>query len=241
MATRIEELPVGKPSDIEDWVERFTQYAIIHDAVTSATTPEEVNLRKVALLLSSVGAEGYKLIKAYTAPQAPNSKTYDELIACIMTNLAPKPSQISESYKFAQLKQEGAETLAMFMGRVKSAASKCNYGDTYDRMVMDKFICGIKTEKIKIALINDATIDTSAMALQKALSREHSETAAHNMSCNYVKPKFGKASGSKQNRQPFKAAGSKPQNSNHSQSNKCSRCNRNGHKAEECKTKCFFV
>ena len=86
MATRIEELPVGKPSDIEDWVERFTQYAIIHDAVTSATTAEEVNLRKVALLLSSVGAEGYKLIKAYTAPAAPNSKTYDELIACIMTN-----------------------------------------------------------------------------------------------------------------------------------------------------------
>ena len=115
---------------------------------------------------------------AYVAPDAPHTKTYDELIKCITDNIAPKTSAISEAYKFAQMKQEGSETLAMFMGRVKSAASKCNYGASYDRMVMDKFICGIRSEKIRLHLINDSQITTSAHALEKALSRENSETAA---------------------------------------------------------------
>ena len=188
MATsEMEELPVNEPSEIANWVERFEQYAEIHDAILSAKDAAAVNARKVALLLSSVGSEGYKLIKAYTAPDLPSKKTYTELIQCIDDNLKPKTSKISESYRFAQMKQESTETLAMFMGRVKTVASKCDYGNSYDRMVMDKFICGIKSEKIRVHLINDSNLKTSAEALAKALSRESSETAAHSMSCNYVK------------------------------------------------------
>ena len=97
MATRtlIEELNVSDPSSVQEWVERFEEMAEMHD-VLIATTNEEVKARrKVALLLSLIGPEGYKLIKAYSAPDAPNTKSYADLRKCIIDNLAPKTSAIS--------------------------------------------------------------------------------------------------------------------------------------------------
>jgi hypothetical protein len=66
MATRhgniIEELPINSPGHVREWLERFDQAVLIHDAVLSANTDPERNARKVALLLSVVGPEGYRLI-----------------------------------------------------------------------------------------------------------------------------------------------------------------------------------
>ena len=160
------------PSDadlIEDWVDRFQLMVSIHEAVREAPDGEKDNAKK-ALLLSYVGGEGYRLIKAYTAPDKPDTKTFDALIAVINDNLKPRTSAISESYKFAKLRQETGETLALYMGRVKTAASKCNYGNSFDRMVMDKFVHGLKSEKIRAHLLNDTTINTAALALEKALA-----------------------------------------------------------------------
>ena len=253
MATRniIEELPVSDPTAIEEWLERFEQYAAIHDVIVAATTDDIRATRKVALLISCLGAEGYKLVKAYLAPEAPSTKTYAQLTKCITDNLVPKTSRISEAYKLAQMKQESTESLALFMSRVKSAAAKCNYGESYDRMVVDKFVCGIKSEKLRGHLINDATIETSSQALEKALSRESSQDAAHYMSTsvhavsqyrdqrtkfnpNKKTKSFGFGRSDKNNNN--RSSSSSHQNS----SPKCSKCTLKGHTAENCRTKCHF-
>ena len=60
MATRIlgiEELPTQEPANIGDWLGRFGQMALIHEAVRSATAGEPKELAKVALFLSCIGAE----------------------------------------------------------------------------------------------------------------------------------------------------------------------------------------
>ena len=62
MATRIlgiEELPTQEPANIGDWLERFGQMALIHEAVRSATAGEPKELAKVALFLSCKGADTY--------------------------------------------------------------------------------------------------------------------------------------------------------------------------------------
>ena len=50
MATRImEELPISEPTEIQDWVERFQQYSVIHEAILTADSEAAINSRKVAL------------------------------------------------------------------------------------------------------------------------------------------------------------------------------------------------
>ena len=199
MATRpIEELdPQG---EVEDWLDRFEQMVEVNAVYLASTTDDERATRKRALLLSLIGGEGYRLLKAYLAPEAPNTKTYNELKTCIKNNLAPTPSAISEAYKLSQLKQETSESMALFMSRIKISASKCDFGNSYDRMVRDKFICGIRSEKLRANLINDTNVTTSAQALERAIARENSETAAHNMNVNAVK--YGK-SNLNHNRKPW--------------------------------------
>ena len=134
----IEELPIH--GEIEDWLERFESMVEVNQVYLATTDPNVQATRKRALLLSVIGAEGYRLLKAYMAPEAPNSKTYDVLKKCIVDNLVAKPSTISESYKLSQIKQETSETMSLYMSRIKLAATNCDFGDSFDRMVWDKFI-----------------------------------------------------------------------------------------------------
>lgn len=227
----------GQLEDIEDWLERFDQMADVHDAVLEAKDAQTINARKVALLLSRIGADGYRMLKAHLAPELPKSKTYDELITAIRTNFAASTSIVSESFKLSQIKQETSETLNMFMSRVKMKASKCNFGDSYDRMVRDRFICGLRSERTRAFLISDDKVDTAAVALQKAVSRENSYNDAHQMnSVNAVKFKKTLFSKTFQNNKP---SSSSPGHTTRS-TDTCSKCTLRGHSAKDCKVRCRF-
>ena len=230
MATRImDELPCDDPNSVTEWLERFDQWGAIHEAVISANDQERP-VRMRALFLASIGKEAYSRLRSYMAPDLPATKTIEELITCVRTNMVPEPSYISESYKLSKLHQEANESLTSYMSRIKQLASKCNYGEAYDRMVMDKFICGVKSEKLRAYMISDNTITSSALALQKGLARELSHNAAHDMQCNSVRPGGqGSHQFSSKNKKsaPAKAT-----------VKICSKCTFRGHLAEDCRTRC---
>ena len=149
----IEELPVSGDQNIEDWLERFESIVEVNQVYISATGDDQKASRKRGLFLSVIGPEGYRILKAYMAPYARNLKIYDELMKCIQKNLVTKPSAISEAFKLSQIKQEISETMAFYMSRIKMSASRCEFGDAYDRMVRDKFICGLRNEELRATLL----------------------------------------------------------------------------------------
>ena len=71
-----------------------------------------------------------------------------------MKSLAPRPSVISESFKLNTVTQSPD----VYMGRVKLTAQNCDYGDAFDRIVRDKFICGLRDERVKVSFINDSEV-----------------------------------------------------------------------------------
>ena len=221
--------------DVEEWLERFQCWVSIQDAVLTAGDDNARDSRKVAFLLSCIGSEGYKILKAYAAPAAPNTMEFDALIKLLQDNLAKKQSVVSETYKFNCTKQETAESLSLYMSRLKLAASKCEYGTSFDRMVKDRFICGLRSEKLRAHLINDTTITTAAEAMKKAEAREHSDASAHSMasSVNFAK--------SRHTNQTFQPPNKNVKNKN-SKGDKpkivCSRCTLRGHVAKNCQVKC---
>ena len=125
------------------------------------------------------------------------------------------------------------------MSRVKIRASKCGFGESYDRMVRDRFICGLKSEKMRAYLISDEKITTAALVLQKASSRENSYNYAHHMNTvNAVKFKRTLYAKTVPNNRHSSYSGSQAPHS--SSSLVCSTCTLKGHHANDCKVKCRF-
>ena len=220
---------------IEDWLERFEALVEVNKVYVEADAADKP-AKKRALLLSLIGPQCYRLLKSYLAPDLPSAKTYAEIKACLTTNLAPKTSAISEAYKLSQLKQETSETITVFMSRVKLCASKCNFGTSYDRMVRDKFICGLKSEKIRAALINDTAVETSQQAFTKALAREANDSAAQTMRT----PNVNFVYKNKKNKNKNFQSGNRFKNSKPSHDSRvtCKRCKLRGHDASNCGTVC---
>ena len=229
---------------IPEWIERFDFTVSIQPTVTACADGVAKEQLKATFLLSCLGEEGYCLIKASLAPDKLTDKTYTELKEAILA-LAPKHSAISESYKLSHLKQEPGESLNIYMSRLKEVAVKCDYRTSFDRIVRDKFICGLRSEKIRAHLMNDDTIETAAQALAKAISRENAAEAAHGMSSNFVtKPSFIPKKGQKgKNNNQFKVGGGNTKNnSQNSRENsiQCSKCTMYGHRAQDCRTRCRY-
>ena len=125
------------------------------------------------------------------------------------------------------------------MSRVKIRASKCGFGESYERMVRDRFICGLKSEKMRAYLISDEKITTAALVLQKASSRENSYNYAHHMNTvNVVKFKRTLYAKTVPNNRHSSYSGSQAPHS--SSSLVCSTCTLKGHHANDCKIKCRF-
>ena len=69
----------------------------------------------------------------------------------------------SEQYKFSLCKQEEPESLSAFLARIKDKASLCAFGDQFQNMVRNRFICGIRSSGIRMQLLlsceETATVD----------------------------------------------------------------------------------
>ena len=78
-------------SSADDWnsyTESLEQYLMANAVGTLE--------KKRAVLLSSVGASTYKLIRNLTSPHPPGSRTYKEIIDLVRDHFNPKPSVIND-------------------------------------------------------------------------------------------------------------------------------------------------
>ena len=75
--------------------------------------------KKRAILLSSVGASTYKLIRNLTSPHPPVSRTYKEIIDLVRDHFNPKPSVIVQRLKFHTRTRLPGESVAAFMAQLR--------------------------------------------------------------------------------------------------------------------------
>ena len=238
MATRlIEPLSVDDPNLIKDWLERIEE--AIGCQVMQHNIHEDNKARmEVSYFLSNIGQVGYRVLKSYCAPDNPNAKTFAQLKKLIIDNLAPTPTPLSEGYAFSNMKQEIGESCSMFMARLKEKAANCVFGDLYDRMVKDRFIYGLRDQKMRSQLLNKADLTTAAAVLTEVIRRESMDAANQVMSSSVNSIKMqGKSNWNKRRDQPAKAR--QFQNRKETQVT-CSKCTLRGHVAEDCTVKCLY-
>lgn len=133
--------------------------------------------KQVAVLLTKISPETYKLVKNLCAPQKPKEKTFAALVKLVTDHLCPKPSETMERCKFKQVMQGPAETVADFVARVKNAATHCNFGNELNSALRDQLVCGLREHGTRALLFREEAL-TFESALKLSLAAETAEKNA---------------------------------------------------------------
>ena len=152
-------------STVEDWstyVKRLEQYCVANDVKDE---------KKVAVLLSFVGAKTYNLLRSLTAPAKPSEKTFKENVDLLKGHLNPKPLVIAERYRFHKRDQQKNESIAEYIAELRRLAEHCEFGAGLLDALRDRLICGLHNDNIQKRLLTkkDLTLD---VACEIAVSME---------------------------------------------------------------------
>ena len=211
-------------NDNETWTEYVERMGHFFDANEITDTKKQK-----AILLSSVGAKTYKLIKTLLAPVKPGEKTFAELVKLVQEHECPKPSPIVQRFKFNSRKQVEGEAVSEYVADLRRIAEFCDYGDKLEEMLRDRIVCGIGDIRTQRRLLSQADLDFKT-ALKTAQAMEtaakHSQDLQQAVKTN-VGENVNKLAPAPRN---FK----KPYNFNELRG-RCYRCGAREHRAHECK------
>lgn len=113
------------------------------------STPE-CNKVRIRILISCLSPKVYTILTKLTAPDAPNTKTYDELVTVLKEYLSPKASIIAEQHKFTLRLQHEGETIADYVAELKKMTINCEFkcegcsASTINTHLRSQFIRGIR-------------------------------------------------------------------------------------------------
>ena len=100
-------------------------------------------------------------MKSLSWPNHVRDKSYEDLKRLLKTKLVPPVNTASEQYKFSLCKQEESESLSAFLARIKDKASLCAFGNQFQNMVRNRFICGIRSSGIRMQLLSSCEETTT--------------------------------------------------------------------------------
>lgn len=161
-----------------DWLvytERLEQFFEIYEI------PAE---KKKALLLTSIGEDIYKTLRDVCHPVLPKSKTYDELIDMLNKQFCIKTSVYRERMKFYNAKQFAHESISQWFARLKKLSIDCRFGNRFEAVLLDRFICGLRSSAILDRLCEAEKKLTLQQAIEIAINRESSVKGDETI-CNY--------------------------------------------------------
>ena len=216
---------------VEDWFDQFQEHLHEEGLVEIALLTDQSNADQVtarsrnitAHFLTSIAPEVYTTLKCLIQPLKLNTRTYEQLKEVLINHMSPKPTVLTERFKFAKSSQKSGESLSDYLARLKSIAVKCEF-ENYNLRIRDQFVFGLcERDAVEALLEEDAGTLTLDNAFKKAISIVRSKQEAQ-----FINTSTG---GNDQN---F------PSNV-HSVSREiqCTKCLLPGHIAEKCNTKCF--
>ena len=201
----------AEDESISAYLERVELYFVANDIDAA---------KQVPILLSSIGAKTYELLRSLTAPKAPKEKSLKELKDTLTSHFEPAPIVIAERYRFHRREQKAGESIAEYVAELRRLTTHCKFEDTVDYLeesLRDRFVCGLRTEGTKKRLLTEKKL-TFASAVELAQSLETASKDAQQQK--------EEASGSVHNvttPNPGTVA--------------CYRCGQKNHKASECRFK----
>ena len=114
--------------------------------------------RKVAVLLTVIGAQTYDTLRSILAPAAPREKMLDDLIDALKGHYNLKPLVIGQRFQFYQHSQWADESIVDFLADLRRLSITCDFGEFLEEALRDQFVCGVKNESIQKKLLTESNL-----------------------------------------------------------------------------------
>lgn len=171
MAQLISELPYFSVNLYFDWQlyeERLQLYFVVNDISGD---------KRVAPLLSIVDPSCYLIVSHMCYPKLPSELKYEELVELIAKQFLPQESVYRNRAAFDEAEQDEFETIDQWFSRIKKLSSCCKYGENYEVILLNKFICGIRSISIQDRLCDEDHTLRLCRAIEIAKSMEESRVS----------------------------------------------------------------
>lgn len=202
---------------------------------------------KAGLLIASISANVYKVLKNLCDPELPKSKNYSELIALLQSHFVARISIFKERRTFYQAAQTKKETVNDWHLRIKGLAVNCAFGNELTSILKDRFISGLVSGPVFDRIAEEEPTISLEDVVNIAVSKD--DYVRQNRPQQSAEPKAPKQP--KPKKQPAPAATSAPpthqmsqmhvaDNSKQNQkSNLCRACGKPNHDSANCTFKKF--
>ena len=132
-----------------------------------------------------VGLPTYKLLSLLCSLDAPEKKTFDQLVESLSNYISPTLSRFVARWKFNQRCQVGTESIAEFTTALKDLAKDCTYGTMRDELIRDRLVVGTKCDHIKSRLLEQKDDANLATVLDLAIMLERAASSTSTLVTNY--------------------------------------------------------
>ena len=133
--------------------------------------------KRVPILLSSIGASTYALLRDLVAPDAPGTLEFRRLSEVLIAHFEPKRMVIAERFYFHKRAQAVGESIADFDAALRKLALHCEFGATLEESLRDRFVCGLQHESTQRRLLSEPALTyQKALDIAKAMETADSNT-----------------------------------------------------------------
>ncbi|GCB62543.1 hypothetical protein scyTo_0000047 [Scyliorhinus torazame] len=132
------------------------------------------------ILLTACRPAAFAIMRSLTFPEAPDTKTFQELTDLVKECYDPEPPLILRRYWFYSAFRDTGESVTNFLTRLTRLAEACEFGLTLYEMLRDHLVCAINNLAKQKHLLGEAKLDCK-QALQLALSLEKAASGAHEL------------------------------------------------------------
>ena len=157
----------AESEDIESYLERLQEYFTAYDIKDD----EDNAAKRRAILLTSIGSKCFRVLKDLAFPDAPNTKTFDQLATLLREHFKPTRLKIAERYRFHSAVQQQGQSIADFVRELKKLAGTCEFtNEQLNDNLRDRFICGLRSQHVKQKLLSKNF--TFQEAVNEAIAQE---------------------------------------------------------------------
>lgn len=203
--------------NFDSFMERFEAFLDIQNVPTT---------KRGKVLISSLNARLYNLLKNLLAPENPAEKDFNTLKKVLKDHLSPKALIIPSRHMFINRKQNEGESISNYIAELRSLAIPCEYKeDMLNTMLRDVFVSGLRDRNILDRLFQEDDIDLEN-TLKIALSMEKAVKGANEIMGKSAEMKAFKANkkGSKFSKQRYEKNKNETKKTAKNKNESCIRC-----------------
>ena len=93
----------------------------------------------------------------------------EEITQLLLEHCKPKHLVVVESFNFYNAKQEDGESISNFLVRFKHLASTCEFESFLKRALRDKFVSGLKDDRIQEKVLSEDKALEEAVKMAKSM------------------------------------------------------------------------